>query len=120
MKKYNPTIKTLVIYGINACIALNKCFRNKNNINNFNNINNLEKYINNFIIILKKLNFDIEIDVHNAIKNKNSTFFEELEQTLIYFYEDEINFDDNILKKCMDFNDLSLLKIEHEFNNQDV
>lgn len=111
MKNYDANIEMLVIYSINGCIAFEKYFRNKNNIDNLKKIN-LEKYINNFIMILEKLNFNIENDVRIAIKNKNSTFFEELEQTLIYFYEDGIDFDDdNIIKKCMNFYDLSLLKM---------
>lgn len=104
---------TMVILAVNACNFLESLYL-KDAKNQYvflkNNVDDYDKYINVFITILNKITIDSDFmkEILEAIKEKNEAVFPELESTLIYYYEDEINFDDdNILKFCLKPFDLS-------------
>lgn len=106
----------MVLLAVNACNFFEDLYFNKNNrkqdIFLKKHINNFSKYIDMFVLILKKLKFDDDTidEIMTSIKDKNDAVFPEIENTLIYYYEDEIDFDnDDIIKFCLNPFDLSKL-----------
>ena len=91
----------LVLLAINACNLLEDVFliENEKEQEIFKNkhIENFERYVKKFVRILKKLNYDkYDIDeTINAIKNKKDYIFPIIEDTLMYYFDDEIDFDND-------------------------
>ena len=96
----------LVLLAINACNLLEDIFHFKNieEQEKYKNehIENFKRYVKKFLRILKKLRFDEDTikNVISSIKNRKNNIFPIIEDTLIYYYEDQIDFDN---EDIMDF-----------------